>query len=100
MDDGLQISEVVRAPRARRARPDPQIAAIVAARHGDPFAFLGMHEEAGGFVVRAMLPGASAVGVVDAATGAVVGQGELVHPDGFFVAALGRSASGFAIACG
>ena len=25
-------------------RPDPQVAAIVEARHGDPFAFLGMHK--------------------------------------------------------
>ncbi|HTW51303.1 MAG TPA: 1,4-alpha-glucan branching protein GlgB [Stellaceae bacterium] len=71
-------------------RLDPQIAAIVAARHGDPFAFLGMHEASGGLVVRAMLPGAQSVAIVDAASGAAVGEADLVHPDGFFVAQLPR----------
>src|SRR5262249_935695 len=61
---------------------DPQIAAIVAACHRDPFAFLGMHEEAGGPVVRMMLPDATAVFVIDAQTGVVAGAGELRHPDG------------------
>ena len=30
--------------RSEETRVDPEIEAIVAARHGDPFAFLGMHE--------------------------------------------------------
>ena len=33
-------------------------AAIVGARHGDPFAVLGLHETAAGFVIRAFVPGA------------------------------------------
>jgi 1,4-alpha-glucan branching enzyme len=99
MDDGVKIEEAVARPRGaiRRApkplakappRIDPQVAAIVAARPSDPFAFLGMHEMAGGLVVRAMLPGAEIVMVVDAATGEIAGEGERVHPDGVFVATL------------
>src|SRR5271156_6103870 len=99
MDDGVKIKEAVVGPRGgtRRApKPlakapaqiDPQIAAIVAARATDPFAFLGMHETAGGLVVRAMLPGAETVMVVDAATGEIAGEGERIHPDGVFVATL------------
>jgi 1,4-alpha-glucan branching enzyme len=93
MDNGVQVKEPVRRPRARREPSlDPENAAIVAARHGDPFAFLGMHEDADGLVVRALLPGAAAVAVVDAA-GAVAGNGELVHPEGLFVARVaGRRA--------
>ncbi len=52
--------------RTRHGRDDGQIVAIVEGRHGDPFAFLGMHSEDGGIVVRAFLPEAPAVSVVDA----------------------------------
>ncbi|MBR0657862.1 1,4-alpha-glucan branching protein GlgB [Neoroseomonas oryzicola] len=37
---------------------DEAIAAILAARHEDPFALLGPHEVAGGIVIRAFVPGA------------------------------------------
>jgi 1,4-alpha-glucan branching enzyme len=37
------------------------IAAILAARHEDPFALLGPHEVAGGIVIRAFVPGADTV---------------------------------------
>jgi 1,4-alpha-glucan branching enzyme len=69
-------------------RLDPEIAAIVEARHDDPFSFLGMHQTAGGIVVRAMLPAAERISVVDLATGTVAGFGGRVHRDGFFVAVL------------
>ena len=93
MDDGSQLKGAVRRPRAPRPTPekptvDPQVAAVVAARHGDPFAFLGMHEAGDGLVVRAMLPGAAEVAVVDARRGIVVAEAESAHPDGFFVAAI------------
>jgi 1,4-alpha-glucan branching enzyme len=95
MDDGVQLKEPVKRPRGSRrptraaaALPDPQIAEIVAARHGDPFAFLGMHQANGELVVRAMLPGADELTIIDAATGDAIGAAELVHPDGFFVARL------------
>jgi 1,4-alpha-glucan branching enzyme len=69
-------------------RADPAIAAIVAGRHGEPFAFLGMHEAAGGLCVRAFLPDAAAMAVVDCASGAVAASGRRVHQAGLFVAAL------------
>ena len=88
MDDGAEVKEAVRRRRPpREPSRDPQIAAIVAARHGDPFSFLGMHEDADGLVVRAMLPGATAVSVVDEA-GTVAGAGVIVDPAGLFVARL------------
>src|SRR5437868_6251185 len=40
--------------------------AVLAGQHADPFAYLGMHLENGQPVVRAFLPGASSVAVVDA----------------------------------
>jgi 1,4-alpha-glucan branching enzyme len=65
-----------------------EIEAIVAARHGDPFACLGMHAEPGALSVRAFLPDAAAMAVVEAAGGTVVATGERVHPAGFFVARI------------
>jgi 1,4-alpha-glucan branching enzyme len=69
-------------------QPDPQIAAVVEARHSDPFSFLGMRETTGGIAVRAMLPGAQDVSVVEAATGKVVAQAVQTHRDGFFDATI------------
>ena len=45
------------------------IDAIVNARHGDPFAVLGPHDGS----VRAFIPGADTVAVVDRDTGLVAG---------------------------
>ena len=46
------------------------VLALLAARHGDPFAVLGMHADASGAqCVRALLPGADAVELIDAADG-------------------------------
>ncbi len=64
------------------------IAAIVAARHDDPFSFLGMHRTASGLCVRAFLPDAARMAVVAADSGEVVAEGRRVHRDGLFVAAL------------
>ena len=73
-------------------RPSAEAEAIVAARHGDPFAFLGMHKAAGGLYVRAFLPDAEAMAVVDSATGEIVAKGERIHPAGLFATAIaGRS---------
>ena len=83
MDDGVGLKDRVKAPH------DPQIEAIIAARHDDAFAFLGMHEAEGKLCVRAMLPGAVAMTVIDAATDEIAGDGEMLHPDGFFIAVLG-----------
>jgi 1,4-alpha-glucan branching enzyme len=69
-------------------RLDSQITAVLEARHDNPFSFLGMHLSGEGIVVRAMLPAAERMFVVDAATGAVAGTGVRLHRDGFFVATI------------
>ncbi|WP_027133949.1 1,4-alpha-glucan branching protein GlgB [Geminicoccus roseus] len=62
--------------------------AVVEARHGDPFAVLGPHEVEGGIVIRAFLPGAMSVEVVETATGEAIGALERRHPAGFFEGVL------------
>ena len=43
------------------------VAALLAARHADPFAVLGLHADAAGALwLRALLPGADTVDVLDA----------------------------------
>lgn len=49
--------------------PDSELRALMRAEHGDPFAVLGPHERPEGLGVRALLPGAQAVGVVHAGSG-------------------------------
>ena len=65
-------------------RSDPQAEAIVEGRHDNPFGYLGMHKSASGLRVRAMLPGAAAVAIVDSATGQPVAEALPIHPDGLF----------------
>jgi 1,4-alpha-glucan branching enzyme len=67
-------------------QPDPQVEAIVRGSHDDPFAFLGMHQTATGICVRAMLPDAQEMAVVDPATGKIAAKGVRVHRDGLFAA--------------
>ena len=84
------MDEAVKVEAEDAAADEAQTAAIAAATLGDPFVYLGMHKMAGGLVVRAMLPGADAMAVVDAKSGAVVGEGERVHPAGVFVVRIAR----------
>src|SRR3954453_5830325 len=69
-------------------RRSPDVEAIAGGTHGDPFAFLGMHKTSVGLYVRAMLPDAEAMSVVDSASGTVVAHGERIHPAGVFVASM------------
>ena len=62
------------------------IDALLAARHADPFAVLGLHADvAGKLWIRALLPGADAVELLDAASGRSLTD-LLHHRDGFFEA--------------
>ena len=62
-----------------------EIERICEARHGDPFAVLGMHrDDLGRLWVRAMLPGAARVSVVDAAGDRKVADLARRHDAGFF----------------
>ena len=73
-----------------------EIAALVEARHGDPFAVLGMHSRAGTLWVRALLPGASSVTVIERARSSRVAVLEKIHEDGLFQAAIPRRRQAFA----
>lgn len=67
------------------------IDAVVHADHDDPFGFLGLHEDAGGLVLRSMQPGATTVSVVDADSGDVIADLPRLHPDGLFGGPVGRT---------
>jgi len=65
--------------------------ALAAGSHGDPFSVLGMHEETDGrLLVRACLPGARSVDVVDTTNGKIVTTLPQIHKDGVFGGLLGR----------
>ena len=49
--------------------PDAEVLALMRAEHGDPFAVLGPHQTDEGLKVRALLPGARAVTVVQSQSG-------------------------------
>jgi 1,4-alpha-glucan branching enzyme len=72
-------------PAWRATKAD--IAAIVGARHGDPFAVLGPHSVTAGLVVRALVPGATSV-FVEGPDGTAAIPMTCRHPDGFFEALI------------
>ena len=61
-----------------------EIAALVSADVHDPFAILGLHKKAGRLAMRALLPDALAVAVIDATTGKPVVELEKRHNSGLF----------------
>ncbi|MFP5398837.1 MAG: 1,4-alpha-glucan branching protein GlgB [Gammaproteobacteria bacterium] len=76
---------------------DDDVRALVEARHADPFAVLGLHADARGTLwLRALMPGARAVTVVERGRGHRVASLALRHPDGLFEAAIARRRRAFA----
>ena len=73
--------------RNKQQHPDEGgFVALAAAEHGDPFGFLGMHDAGGqGLVIRAYIPGAEAVVVVESASGQAVAAMQRAFADGGFV---------------
>jgi len=69
---------------------DAAIEALLGARHADPFGVLGLHAVDGRLWLRACLPGAQAVSVREATSGAIIATLSQRHPDGVFEAAMGR----------
>ena len=63
------------------------IQAIVHGHHHDPFSYLGMHQTADGLTVRAFLPHAHTVALLDL-HGKPVADFERIDPEGLFVAHL------------
>jgi 1,4-alpha-glucan branching enzyme len=73
-----------------------EFVAIVEARHGDAFAVLGQHiDVAGKLWMRAMLPGASSVAVIDAATGKRAAELSLRDPAGLWEGVIPRRKTRF-----
>jgi 1,4-alpha-glucan branching enzyme len=66
--------------------------ALIEARHGDPFGYLGMHAARGALSVRVFLPWPRRLWVVDAATGEVAGELARIHADGLWSGSVGRRA--------
>ncbi len=64
--------------------PSAEIEAVVAGRHGDVFAVLGVHDTAGGPVLRAWVPGAESLAALDRERGTVLAELARVHDAGFF----------------
>lgn len=76
------------------------VAALLAARHSDPFSVLGLHADAGGALwLRALLPGANAVVVLDATSGKQLVELMRIHHDGLFEARIRFVANASTIAC-
>ncbi len=71
---------------------DDDITALVGATHTNAYAHLGMHHDsAGALWVRALLPGARAVRLIEASTGAQIAPLQLRHNAGLFeVEVIGR----------
>ncbi len=70
---------------------EADIAALIKGTHADPFSVLGLHSDAGGkFYLRAFLPGAFSVKVIEAGSGKNIAVLALRHPDGLFEAAIPR----------
>src|SRR4051794_25105318 len=72
-----------------------QIAALTAGEHAKPFALLGMHTEQGALMVRALLPGAHSVAVIDDKTGRQLAQLERVDGSEVFECAIARRKNPF-----
>jgi 1,4-alpha-glucan branching enzyme len=68
------------------------IEALVQGRHGDPFSVLGPHVVAGTRLVRAFVPGAESVEIVERATGFAIGTLQRLHPEGLWSGAASGSA--------
>jgi 1,4-alpha-glucan branching enzyme len=64
--------------------------------HGDPFALLGMHQEDGKLLVRALLPGAAGVSVIDKKSGKSCATLERLQGSDVFAGVLARRKNPFA----
>ncbi|MBS0559049.1 MAG: 1,4-alpha-glucan branching protein GlgB [Proteobacteria bacterium] len=70
--------------------------ALRTADHGDPFGVLGLHEAGGRLVLRALVPGAETLAVLDRDGGRIVAEIPRVHQDGLFAGPLPEGTARFA----
>jgi len=82
--------DIQAAERRSDTLPDDALNALLAGRHGDPFAVLGPHQDGDTLVVRACVPGAQAVTLTDA-QGTPLADMTALHEGGVF---SGRIAAG------
>jgi 1,4-alpha-glucan branching enzyme len=76
---------------------DGAVSELLAGRHPDPFAVLGLHaDDRGRWWIRALLPVATAVSLIDARTGRALVSLALRHADGLFEAVVPRRRKRFA----
>jgi 1,4-alpha-glucan branching enzyme len=68
---------------------EEELQALSQGRHGDPFSVLGRHRYGDASVVRALLPGALGLSIVEAETGRTISEAEMVSQGGVFAAAVG-----------
>jgi 1,4-alpha-glucan branching enzyme len=66
------------------------IAALMQGDHHDPFSVLGMHRQDGELVVRAFLPGAAAVDLIEARTGRKLASLQPIDASDVFAAVIPR----------
>jgi 1,4-alpha-glucan branching enzyme len=82
------------APLAGKTVGTSTIEALIVARHGDPFAVLGPHRVGDVDVIRALLPSALAVEVIDAGDAArSLGTLNRIHEAGLFEGSVARSSA-------
>jgi len=95
---------MAKAPVAERTKPkaDPaapssaEIRALVEARHADPFGVLGMHVKDGAVIVRALVPDAAEIEVLDAKSGKPVAALGKINEAGLFAGSVPRRKNRFA----
>ena len=71
------------------------LTALMAGDHGDPFAILGMHQAEGRLVVRALLPGAAGVALIEIKTGRQLAVLERIEGSDVFAAMIPRRKNPF-----
>jgi hypothetical protein len=78
-------------------RPSPRILAVLNGDEYDPFSFLGMHKDArtGELIVRAFLPEAEGVAVVDRGSGEVIAELMREHDAGLFTGVVAKNSDLF-----
>jgi 1,4-alpha-glucan branching enzyme len=72
------------------------VAALMQGDHQDPFSVLGMHRHNGELVVRALLPGAATVDLIDAKTGRKLARLQPIDASDVFAAVIPRRKNPFA----
>ncbi len=71
------------------------LSALMAGDHRDPFALLGMHQEDGKLIVRALMPGAANVALVESKTNRQLAMLERVEGSDVFAAVVPRRKNPF-----